>query len=253
MKKTIATAFAILLISAPALSNEEKSSQLLQRTWGALNEKLDRKLNEWGDIDRAEAVKHARIVPRGAQPEIIIRRSGVNKYGDPVFAGGFSFNGKFFTPGDTLRKAIEIFGPEYHKTVDGDHEWRKLGIQVNSSWPGNKAFDPMGQEEDERIDAIYIRLNIEAGFPNIPQYLFSGHLELDEVGIDAKTTIRDIRALASRDGLEGAHGYVYCIRGRAVCEVGRPPAYGGIKVRFTIDEEDGADSRIDTIGLQLST
>lgn len=211
-------------------------------------------LNRWGDQDREKARAQARSAPHGAQPEVRIRRSDVDEFGDPRFANGFTFAGQALKPGDALRRAIEVLGPGQRKGYNGTHIWDALGISVQAEWPHNHAFNPLDKTEDQPITWVYLHLNdsgpavLDAS--DAPQQVFRGYLELDQVGIDNRTTLQDIRTLADREGLQGSHGYIYCNQGRADCYIGEVPGKPGIEVELYMNEIGNAQSTLH--GLMLN-
>ncbi len=248
MKKLMAAGLLTLLPSMVLANGVSDITQGAGNLYRRLSQALDRQLDEWGEADRAEAKKTARSAPRGAQPEIIIRRTGLNKHGQPEFRDGFTFNGKRLNRGDTLGKAMEVLGPEHRKNAEGDYEWPELGIKVRSSWPSNVPYYPE-RKLDEPIVYVFIQINKvkEDTRPALKE--FPVYLELDNVGVDARTKIADIRAMADRTDLRHAHRYIYCLIKSSKCHVGRLPASDGIKVHFSIDEEKDAQSQIYWISL----
>jgi hypothetical protein len=220
-----------------------------------ISEHLDRalqwsgnQLNRWGDEDREKARNQARSAPRGAEPQVLIRRSGVDEFGDPRFANGFTIAGQTLKSGDTLQRALDVLGPSSRKGYNGTQIWDALGITVQSEWPHIHDFNPADKREDQPITWVYLHLNasgsavLDAG--DTPAKLFSGYLELDQVGIDSKTTLKDIRTLADREGLRGAHAYLYCSQGRTDCYIGEVPGKPGIEVKVYVNDMSDAQSTL---------
>lgn len=220
----------LTLWAASALAQADNTLvDTLTERWQHAQQWSDEYLNRWGDEDRRKAIANARAVHKGAQPELIIRRSGVNEYGDPQFANGLSFNGHTVKPGDSLKKARAVFG-------------QQPGISVTADWPHNRPFNPADNAEDAPITAIHIRLNAP---PNQPEPTFNGYLELDSAGIDANTRVQDIRTLASRDGLRGAEHYIYCSHEHAYCYVGQVAN----AITFDVDPVQKADGPIEVVSV----
>lgn len=164
------------------------------------------------ELDR----KRARTVPKGAKPEVIIRRSGVTSSGDPYFADGIQYNGQRITMHDPPSRAIKVFGPAF-RVHHSRHVWDDLGISMHIGHRRNSVT------RDAYIASISIELNPpRAGAiadEASPSQNFRGYLSLDGSGIDHETRIWEIRALADRSGLEGAHPYIVCLQRQTVCEV----------------------------------
>lgn len=229
---------------------------------GGISERIDQamqwtgdRLNRWGDEDRAQARGQARSAPRGAQPQVLIQRSGVDEFGDPRFANGFTFAGHVLKPGHSLQRAIDVLGPDSRQGLNGTRIWDSLGITVQSQWPHVHDFNPADKVEDQPITWVYLHLNNTGpavlDIRDSPARPFPGYLELDQVGIDAMTTLKDIRTLADRTGLQGAHAYVYCSHGQTDCYVGEVPGKPGLEVELYVNEMGNAQSTLHGVMLNF--
>jgi hypothetical protein len=227
-----------------------------------ISEQLDRALqwsgnllNRWGDEDREKARSQARSAPRGTEPQVLIHRSGVDEFGDPRFANGFTFAGQTLKPGDTLQRALDVLGPNSRKGYNGTRVWDALGITVQSEWPHVHEFNPTDKHEDQPITWVYLHLNNSGpavlDARDTPAMPFTGYLELDQAGIDDKTTLKDIRALADREGLQGAHAYLYCSQGQADCYVGEVPGKPGVEVQLYVNDIGDTQSTLHGVMLNF--
>lgn len=168
---------------------------------------------------RQDARKRARIVPRGARPEIVIRRTGIGSFGDAYFADGILFNGQRITINDPPSRAIEVFGNDF-RVHKGIHIWDKIGISMYTTTPSQHRN---GKPQNRYISTISIILNPTPedmpNDPSNPSQFFSGYLELDGAGIDKNTKIWEVRALHDRTGLRPITPYLMCHRTLPFCDV----------------------------------
>lgn len=178
-------------------------------------------LNKTANERRQEARERARVVSKGATPVVSIRRTGIDPYGNPYFADGILFNGQRITINDPPSRALEVFGPKF-RTYRSHYIWDHLGIELYTSAPG---YGP--NPYTKLIHTISIHLNPTTegaiGKPIEPKQRFTGYLDLDEAGIDRDSKIWEVRALADRTGLAGAHVYITCNDKRPICKV---PSFG---------------------------
>lgn len=257
MKEKLIPIFLVLLLSEAEAEAEaeENAAGKLEAGFQYLQQKLDVKLNEWGDQDRIEAIKRARVVPRGAKPELIIRRTGIDEYRQPVFNDGLRYNGKRLNQGDTVDKAIEVFGVDYIINKELDYEWVSKGITVISDNSDVRRGIKEGRGH-ETIEVVYFRLNMWKGWssedPDYPYSVFKGFIELDGAGIDNKTTVNDISALANREGLVGAHPYITCWGSRSSCQVGTFYGKTGIEINFILSKDRNLDGPMFGISLRFT-
>jgi hypothetical protein len=247
MKNFLRVSAGVALVTCSMASANNNALGVVADQWGTFMRWTDDWLDKSGDAHRAREIPIARIVPRGAQPEIIMRRSSLDEFGNPRFLNGVSIDGQILKPGDTMQDAVNALGPNFR----GKWEWDNLGITMTSFIPQSRMTDRRADHRDELIEAIHINLNKnphpEALRQRPNRKLFSGYLELDGVGIDSSTTIRDIRALANRDDLRGSHGYIYCIKEYSECHVGQVPASSGIEVYFDVSDREDENIQIDTL------
>ncbi|WP_146120508.1 MULTISPECIES: hypothetical protein [Pseudomonas] len=216
MKPSLLLSISLLAVMSAAhadipLALNKFASQLSENFENYINESLTRR--------RQHDAARARIVPKGAKPEVIIRRTGIESSGNPYFADGILYNGQRITITDTPARAIEVFGPDF-RVYQSRHIWDNLGISMHVATP-SQSFN--NKPKPKYIKSISIDLNPpppgEPISPTEPSHYFSGHLDLDGAGIDSKTKIWEVRALADRSGLSGGHPYIICIQSRTVCEV----------------------------------
>lgn len=208
-----------------------------------LSEKLENYIDESLTRRRQLDATRARIVPKNSKPEVIIRRTGIGSSGNPYFADGILYNGQRITITDTPARAIEVFGPDF-RVYQSHHIWDNLGISMYVDTP-SQFFN--NKPKPDYIQSISIELNPpppgEPISPTQPSHYFSGHLDLDGAGIDSKTKIWEVRALADRSGLSGGHPYIICIQSRTTCKI---QAYGeerSDEVSFWTDK-DHANGKI---------
>lgn len=83
----------------------------------------------------------------------------------------------------------------------------------------------------------------EASDEASPSQHFRGYLSLDGAGIDRKTKIWELRALADRSGLRGAHPYIICLQRQTVCEFMNHSSESRDNVWFWTDK-DHANGKI---------
>lgn len=184
-----------------------------------LTDKFDNYLDERAVQRRQLERARARIVPKGAKPEVTIRRTGISSSKDPYFADGILYNGQSITITDPPSRAIEVLGPNF-RIHQGHHIWDNLGISVNIDTP-SQSFN--NEPEPDYIASITIELNPpppgEPASPAEPAHYFSGYLDLDGASIDSETTIWEVRALVDRSGLAGGHPYIFCRQSETSCQV----------------------------------
>lgn len=132
-----------------------------------------------------------RIVEKGAKPEIIIK-------GDQII-----INGEKIAIGEPVSRWRAILGPESRKEegLSSTYFWEQLGLKL---WVRGKS---------NRVTTLDVFLNLEpkepwepllpdgSTMPEPPDFrpkkAFSGYLELDGYGIDAKTKFWEIRESSS--------------------------------------------------------
>lgn len=239
--------FLIIFLSTVPISlahAEESKVPSLNEYMGEIVDKFDNYLDESADQRRQVDIKRARIVPKGAKPEIIIRRSGIGNSGNPYFSDGILFDGKRIQSNDSLSRAIEVFGHNF-RTRKNVHIWDRLGVAILSYLP-NHLLDTRTNEieklihnpEARKIKSIIITLNSRSSQElTKPKYPFEGYLELDGAGIDNSTRIWEIRALTDRSDLTGAHPYIICNRERPSCKVDNLGEKRSDDVEFYTDED----------------
>lgn len=178
---------------------------------------LDRNANE----RRQKARERARIVPKGATPEVSIRRTGVEPRGYPYFADGILFNGQRITINDSPSRALEVFGSEF-RTYNNHYIWDHLGIEMYTYAPG---YGPNPYTKVIHTISIHLNTTSEGVITDRtePKQSFKGYLELDGAGIDRDSKLWEVRALVDRSGLADAHAYITCNDKRPVCKV---PSFG---------------------------
>ena len=142
-------------------------------------------------------VEKPRQVNRAAKPEIIIKDSQL------------FYNGKELVLGASLAEWQKILGKHSRTGQDRPailYIWDELGLQVLTGQPAEE----LGKVEQIKIyllkNPIYEGMYRETHSPDgkpLPPYVdrapkktFSGYLELDGFGIDAKTEFRELRAAA---------------------------------------------------------
>lgn len=180
-----------------------------------LNNYFDEDANERRKLD----IARARVVPKGAEPEVIIRRSGISSSTDPYFSDGILYNGQRITITDPPSRAIEVFGPDF-RIYQNHHVWDNLGIRMYVSTPSQTYNN---KPKPDYIQSISIELNPpppgKPVSPAEPSHYFSGYLDLDGAGIDSETKIWEVRALVDRSGLAGGHPYIFCKQSITICKI----------------------------------
>lgn len=198
-----------------------------------LNKYLDEKANERRKLD----IARARIVPKGAKPDVIIRRTGISSR-NPYFADGILYNGQRITITDPPSRAIEVFGADF-RVYQSRHVWDELGITMYTETPTQFLNN---KPQPDYIQSISIELNPpppgELVSPAEPAHYFSGYLELDGAGIDNETKIWEVRALVDRSGLAGGHPYIFCRQSETSCQVQTNGDERTDYVSFWTDKDD---------------
>lgn len=233
---------ALVLFATPAHAGPSTTSWVVHHIDSVLD-KLGGYLDDAAERRRELDRQRARIAPKGAKPEVIIRRTGIGSSGNPYFADGILYNGQRITTSDPPARAIEVFGPEF-RVYENHRIWDKLGIAMYVETPSQFVN---GKPKPYYIKSISIELNPpppgEPASPVEPSHYFSGHLDLDGAGIDRKTKIWEVRALADRSGLAGGHPYIICMQSRTACEVPSLGDQRSDEVSFWTDK-DHANGRI---------
>jgi hypothetical protein len=196
MRVLIAWVFLLAVAGCNAADVADKLPDAKQRA--AAEERYLKGLNELRKQFNEKEYGKARIVPKGAKPEIILQDDTI------------LFNGKPLVLGAPLQDWKDIFSAPHRCTKPGKISpiactWDELGIQILTS-SSNKdivsqltiylnprptdPFDPNSRSSSKRHlfpDDKSERLEVDSRQP------FTGYLELDNFGIDAKTQFWEIR------------------------------------------------------------
>ena len=135
-----------------------------------------------------------RIVPKGAKPEIIIK-------GDKI-----TYNGKQLVLGASLREWEKIFGKPTRRDEDKPPVllvWDSLGFHIMADnkkkvdqikiYINKRPIDPYKGLVTHNPDGTPITPDVDY----TPKQAFSGYLELDGFGIDAKTEFWELLSTAN--------------------------------------------------------
>lgn len=177
------------IVAAAAQSQESAGSKSNQQSlldrW---NELLDKARQEAGLIKN---LGEPRKVPKGAQPELILRKNEI------------FFNQNKLSLGESIETWKEKI-PAKPRCFEGGMThclWDDYGLEVGT-----------GSKNDNKVVFIHIHISIDksyerpgrADYPdgrpakpqkdNVPHHPFSGYLELNGVGIDAETEFWEIPA-----------------------------------------------------------
>lgn len=243
--------------SQPDAQDQSLREEIYQRAKNRLGGKEPTRFDLFVELARkaseeAEAAKdygQARIVPRGASPEIVIQRDQI------------SVNGKGLKLGESLDKWIKALPTEPVCDRGGPRvlcNWHTLGIQVLTDRQRNEVVVEVGiyvALESNEMWKYFTRTPdgrpIEPPTDWKPKNAFKGYLELDGFGIDATTKFWEIRKSAD------PKRHLRC----GLSECSHPHgSFGGdasINMRLTSPDEYGtllelsvslSDSALDQIG-----
>lgn len=233
---------ALVLFASDAHARPSATSWVVHQI-DSLVDKIGGYLNRDAERRRELDRQRARIVPKGAQPEVIIRRTGIGASGDPYFADGILYNGQRITVNDPPSHAIKLFGPGF-RVHHNYHVWDSLGISISTE---TRSDGRNNEPREVYIASISIKLNPPpsggAADEAAPLQYFRGYLSLDGAGIDRRTKIWELRALADRSGLRGAHPYIICLQRQTVCEFMNHSSESRDNVWFWTDK-DHANGKI---------
>lgn len=135
-----------------------------------------------------------RIVPRGARPEIIIKDSKVTYNGRELVLGAGlkeweSVLGASFRIDENNLSAVLVwdnFG--FSVIVDKNGEWKDRVVQIKIYLSQVVIDTHLTNQSDGKPSPVLVAIT--------PKKAFSGYLELDGFGIDAKTEFWEVRAAA---------------------------------------------------------
>jgi hypothetical protein len=131
-----------------------------------------------------------RMVKRGATPELILRESDIR------------FNGKLLRLGASIDEWHEILGPKHRDDSSGNTAtWDDLGIELVTARQDKKTVIQISiymnlQPKDPYAGLVTHEADgtpIKPTYDSKPKKPFPGYLELDNVGIDAKSKFWEIR------------------------------------------------------------
>lgn len=237
-----------LILAALALFASDAHARPSATSWvvdhiDSLVDKIGGYLDKDAERRRELDKRRARIVPKGNQPEVIIRRTGIGASGDPSFADGILYNGQRITVTDPPSHAIKVFGPDF-RVHQNHHVWDSLGISMSTE---TRSDGRNTKPREDYIASISIELNPppsgQVAHEASPSQYFRGYLSLDGAGIDRMTKIWELRALADRSGLRGAHPYIICLERQTVCEFMNHSSESRDNVWFWTDK-DHANGKI---------
>lgn len=165
-----------------------------------------------------------RRVPRGKKPEVIFNNTDI------------TINDQKLVLGDDLSKWVEALGqPSRKLPQDRLYLWDRLGLSVVvSDRNANKVkqvdvvLNKKPQKEMDYSGIPWMPPKLEN---YSPEGVFPGYLELESIGIDAKSTVSDINALLERKEK------FYCTMSRNVCFTGWIGDAGHYEFTFDTDSE----------------
>lgn len=196
--------FLITLCLLISLTACEKASSFANSEWKGLKESA------------REATTTPREIPRGAKPEVFIKGNVL------------TYNGHALRLGSLLDEWTKVLGTDYRPSTPGDKNpkdailvWDNLGLVLHLDWQGNRTVRSV--EVDLSFKQLYEKGSPDGeshkpGTGSVPTHFFKGYLEVNDVAIDEKSTIRETNSRAN------GKLSISCSEGINLCSDDKAPA-----------------------------